>query len=241
MPYCINLLLEHRHSNYQFKRETKKGKDNEFETSRLWKAAYTVRDRGLPGTKRLVRIIELSDKRRSASVADNNGVMASSRADDMVLRVMGVMALVSSGSPLSAFDDAFMQGYLYALNPQHKPAYRLERIRIIEVLMDLMVQQFVNIIEDRRELLGDSFVSGQTDMWTDPHRREQFGGLVFNVVAKSYQMTNGRRFFMSDETAAVLKTAKMLKLVRYIVVCCLRFVCHYHYRIISNLICCVII
>jgi hypothetical protein len=54
----------------------------------------------------------------------------------MILHVAGVKAAVGGKLPLSVFDNVFVTNYLVQLNPEHCPPYQLERIRIIECMID---------------------------------------------------------------------------------------------------------
>lgn len=204
-------LKVHKHSGYEivreekFFRDIKPGHEGEFKSDRLWKATYHIIENKMKGYIRLEKIVQLANKKPSASVADNNGVKAYTREKDMILRILGVRALISSKCPFSLFDEPNMKEYLYHLNPQHRSPHRIERIRITEVEMDLMVEEFTKILEERREVLNNSFLCGTTDMWTDPHRKEQYGALVFDIIANLYRFNDGREFFMSKETAKRLK------------------------------------
>lgn len=98
-------LKVHPHSGYEFARdekffrEEKPDHEGEFKSDRLWKATYHIIDHKLKGYIRLKKIVELADKKPSASVADNNGVKAYTREKDMLLRIFGVRALISSKCP----------------------------------------------------------------------------------------------------------------------------------------------
>ena len=230
----IYQLIVHIHSGYEsvrdekFIRADKPGHEGEFKSDRLWKAAYHIIQNKMNGHERLDKIVQLSNKKASASVADINGVKSYCRDDDMELRIVGVLALISSMAPLSLFDDSMMKEYLYSLNPQHRPPHRLERIRITEVVMDLMAQEFSDILEERREELSESFLCGTTDMWTDSHRKEQFGALVINIIANKYRLNNGKELFMSKKTAKSLQNDGRLSSVSIVFVMLCAYVL-YHF------------
>jgi hypothetical protein len=113
------------------------------------------------------------------------------------------MAAVGSNMPLSIFDNAMFKTYIRRLDSKHRTPYRLERTRIIEVMMDGAMQELSRMISERRSVLGHGFVSASTDFWTDSHRKEQFGALVINMIAEKYFVEDMDRWlFMSHETAA---------------------------------------
>ncbi len=55
---------------------------------------------------------------------------------DMKLHVAGVEAAGGGKLPLSLFENVFVSEYLAQVNPKHHPLYCLERIRIIECMID---------------------------------------------------------------------------------------------------------
>jgi hypothetical protein len=54
----------------------------------------------------------------------------------MILRVAGVKVAVGGKLPLSVFDNVIVRDNLAQLNPKHHPPYQLERICIIECMID---------------------------------------------------------------------------------------------------------
>ncbi len=96
----------------------------------------------------------------------------------MVLRVAGVKAAVGGKLPLSVFDNVFVRSYLAQLNPRHCPPYQLERIRIIECMIDYAKLELGLIMIERCLELISGFLSGSIDFWTDSHRKQQFGCFV---------------------------------------------------------------
>ena len=58
-------------------------------------------------------------------------------------------------------NDAFRR-YLHELNPNHRPPYRLERVCMLEVIMDMAANEFVRILEEQRAKLVHSFLSGDS-------------------------------------------------------------------------------
>jgi hypothetical protein len=99
--------------------------------------------------------------------------------------------------------------YTKSLDPMHHPPHHLEINRIIEVMLDVGMEEFVRILQDRRQLLCYGFMSGSIDFWTNSTRRAAFGVLMLDLVAEQYTMTNGRKYFMSHETASRLKEQLM--------------------------------
>eukprot|EP00957_Ditylum_brightwellii_P086134 6553768-Ditylum_brightwellii.AAC.1 len=59
------------------------------------------------------------------------------------------------------------------------------------------------IMNDRQSELGDGFVSGSIDFWTDPHCRQCFGAFITDMLAEKYDIMIGNRtnqLFMSRDT-----------------------------------------
>lgn len=202
---------EHKYSDYEFEwhckvRKEKEGRakeeekdDDDFVTDKPWKAARAIISKGSAGSNRLRYLLACDGK--SLSTAGDGAKY--SREEDMINRVLAVMAAVGSNVPLSIFDNAMFKTYLHALDSKHRTPYRLERTRIIEVIMDGAMQELSRMITDRRSVLGQGFVSASTDFWTDSHRKEQFGALVINMIAEKYFVEDMDRWlFMSRETAA---------------------------------------
>ena len=63
----------------------------------------------------------------------------------MIRRVNAIIAAVGSMNTLPVFDNVFMQKYLKGLDPKHNPPHRLERIRLVEVLIDGAMMKFGRI------------------------------------------------------------------------------------------------
>ena len=193
----------HKSSRYKCVRDGKIGKD-EFKCDSLWKAADVIVKKRLLGHVRIKRIMELNNT-KSATIAEANGEEAYDKEADTVLGIRGVMALASCKSPLSIMDDCLFKDWIRSLNRSHRLPYRIMRIRMLQVIQDLIVLEFARIVKERREELLEAFVCCQTDMWKDPHRKENFGALVFTTVAHLYSLKDGREYFMSAETAERLK------------------------------------
>jgi hypothetical protein len=170
-----------------------------FDKSKLWKAARRIVELSKPGAVRLQRILKLGKKESGTNNCKAN------RDVDMVRRVKGVMACVSSNVPLSVFTNVHFKEYLKSLDPSHSPPHHLEINRVIECLIDAGMAEFVKIVNDRRGVLGHGFASLSTDFVTDATRREAFGVILVDLIAESYEMENGQSLFMSKETAACVK------------------------------------
>ena len=48
-------------------------------------------------------------------------------------------------------------------------------------------------------MLNHSFLSVNTDFWTDTHRKECFGAIVADIIAEKYLLDDGRELFMSKK------------------------------------------
>jgi hypothetical protein len=123
----------------------------------------------------------------------------------MVLRVAGVKAAVGGKLPLSVFDNVFVRRYLAQLNPRHRPPYQLERICIIECMIDYAKLELGLIMTERCLELISGFLSGTIDFWTDSHRKQQFGCFAVDMIAEKYEMENGQTLFMSRVTRSRLQ------------------------------------
>jgi hypothetical protein len=178
---------------------TKIGKDD-FKRDKIWVVSRVILEKKLPGWQRLKYLLDKA-KKATYSTKDHDGTRYT-REEDMSYRVLAVLAAIGCKSPLSIFDNKFMKRYISALNPKHKTPYALERNRIVEVIIDYSKSEYSKIFAERREALGDGFMSASTDFWTDPHRKEQFAALTGDVTAYEYYVEDaGGYFFMSKETA----------------------------------------
>ena len=86
----------------------------------------------------------------------------------MMNRVMAVIAAVGGKVLLSIFVNNYVKSYLHKLNSRYCSPHRLERNCIIEVIIDLVMLEFKNLIDECRDALGTSLVSVTTDFWTNP-------------------------------------------------------------------------
>ena len=192
-------LAEHKYSDYQFEWQHKYTK-TEFSTDKIWKAGRAVIKSKKSGWQRLKFIFDKNGK-AALSTADHDGTKLT-REDDMENRVLAVLAVIATKTPLSIFDNLHMKRYTQRLNSKHRLPYGLERNRIVEVIIDYVSSEIANILEERRVELGEGFILVATDFWTDPHRREQFGALVIDLIATSYYVDSLDKYmFMSKRTA----------------------------------------
>ena len=76
----------------------------------------------------------------------------------MINCVMAVMAAVGSKVPLSIYDNNCVKSYLHKLNSRHCSPHQLERNCIIEVIIDLVMLEFKNVIDESRIANGTPFV-----------------------------------------------------------------------------------
>ena len=65
--------------------------------------------------------------------------------EDMIHRLNAIIAAVGSMNTLSVFGNVFMQEYLNGIDPKHKTPYRIERILLVEVLIDGGLMEFGRI------------------------------------------------------------------------------------------------
>jgi hypothetical protein len=116
---------------------------------------------------------------------------------------------------LSIFDNKFMRAYISKLNPRHQPPYCLERVRIVQVMIDYVMMEISRIAKERRSILGEAFASGSIDFWTDKHRKESFGAFVMDFLAPQYEVSVGNgismNLFMSNETKARLDASMFIR------------------------------
>jgi hypothetical protein len=190
-------FIEHKHSDYCFTWHYNYG-NAKFDSGKLYKVARSIIAGNKPGSKRLIHIMHLL--RKNSTLSYDDVACKYPRELDMLNRVAAVKAAVASKTPLSIFDNPQMREYLRKLDPKHSPPYRLERTRILEVMMDIAMQELVQILKERREQLHNGFVSGTIDFWTDSHRREQYGSFVIDFPAEKYEFENGTALFMSKKT-----------------------------------------
>jgi hypothetical protein len=122
------------------------------------------------------------------------------RKNDTVLHVKAVKACVGATFALAVSKNVFFLEYLKQLNPGHRPPYRLERIRILECMIDYAKQELGWIMDERQQELCKNFMSGTIDFWTALHRKQQFGCFVVDLTAEKHKMKNGNELLMSMQT-----------------------------------------
>ena len=120
-------MWRHKYSNHEFMRHRKFGKTIFF-CDWLYKATQHIIAEDLPGHERLLLCMQYG----------GNDVEA-------IHRVNVIITAVGSMNTLSVFNIVFMREYLKGLDPKHKPPHRLERIRLVEVLIDGAMMEFGRI------------------------------------------------------------------------------------------------
>jgi hypothetical protein len=118
----------------------------------------------------------------------------------MKLHVVGIKGAVGGKLPISLFENVFVREYLAQLNPKHHPPYCLERICIIECMIDFVKLELGFIMEECRLELLSGFLSGTIIFWMDFHHKQQFGCFVVDVIAEKYELENRQALFMSRKT-----------------------------------------
>eukprot|EP00956_Cyclotella_meneghiniana_P041621 scaffold232674_cov36-Cyclotella_meneghiniana.AAC.1 len=142
---------QHKHSDYKFTWFIPYGKPK-FERGRLWAVARKLIDEASPGYLRIKYILQ-QDGKLDATDANNVAITKYSVEDDILRQVLAVMAAVASKIPLSVFKNVYFRNYTQSLDPKHNPPDHLKITRIIEVLIDAGVVEFVKICNERRKLL----------------------------------------------------------------------------------------
>ena len=217
---------KHKYSDFGFTWHHKLTKPM-YDTSTIWKAANAVMKKGNPGTVRLLHIMNLT-KKRSAEEEEGLSALKFTREEDMPHRVRAVLATVGTKQPSAIFDNRFMQSYLNGLEPRHRVPYLLERNRIVEVVMDYAMMEFKTIVNERRGILGEAFMGGNTDFWTAKHRCQAFGAFDVDLLAEKYQVHHGNgtmEVFMSRATQQRLD--KTIFLTEYPVLSNMEFILNF--------------
>jgi hypothetical protein len=65
--------------------------------------------------------------------------------EDLYHHIHEAMMILSTGCPTSFFSNPFVKDWLRHLDPKHRPVYRLELLRIIRCIIDVL-QNEVNAI-----------------------------------------------------------------------------------------------
>ena len=177
-----------------------------FRNSKLWEVAKVLEAKGCRGVKRISRIKHLDGKSTATGVGGTT-ISASkySREEDMVRRVLSVMAVVSTKSPFAILANQDFRNYVASLDPKHSIPHHFECNRIVEVMIDYVMMEIRMIVEERRKTLGKGFLSLSVDFWTDSVRKQAFGAIMMDIIAFKYRLNDGREMFMSSATAERVK------------------------------------
>ena len=133
-------MCRYKNSNHKFLWHWQFGK-NSFVHNRLYKATRHIIAKELPGHERL----SLCMQYRKKAVLSTSTYACYARKEDMIHRVNAIIVAVGRMNTLSVFDNLFMREYLKGLDPKNKPPHRLERIRLVEVLIDDAMMEFGRI------------------------------------------------------------------------------------------------
>jgi hypothetical protein len=146
--------------------------------------AKVLEAKGCRGAARIKRIKHLSGK-SDAVGAGGTAISASkySREEDMVRRVLSVMAVVSTKSPFAVLANKDFRNYIASLDPKHRIPHHLECNRIVEVMIDYAMMEISKIVEERRQKLVKGFLSLSVDFWTDSSRKAAFGAIMIDIIA----------------------------------------------------------
>ena len=134
----------HKHSEYSFLWHHQLGKSS-FQRDRLYKAVRVIINKRDNGHERLSLIMQYSDMPTSSTSEHAKYP----RDVDMVNRVLAVFAAVGCKLPLSVFDNHHFTSYVKSLDSKHCPPHRLERMRILEVMIDGAMMEFSRIVKVR--------------------------------------------------------------------------------------------
>ena len=115
----------------------------------------------------------------------------------MLFSVFAVMGAVGGKVPLSLFNNHSFKTYLHHLNPKHRRPHRLERNRILEVMIDFAQLEFKKIVDERRNKLGCLFLFVTTYFWTESFHKVCFGALIADIITEKYKLKNDTTLFMS--------------------------------------------
>ncbi len=124
---------------------------------------------------------------------------------DMIFQLAGIKATVGGKLPLSVFDNIFVRDYPFQLNPKHRPPHQLERIRIIECMIDYAKLELCLIMIERCLEQLSGFLNETIDFCTDSHCKQQFGCFVVDMIAKKYELENRQVMVTSRMTRSRLQ------------------------------------
>ena len=138
----IKELWKHKHSDYKFSWHRQYGKTS-FVRDRLYKAVRAIINRQSTGSERLSLIMDYGSK----PISSTDGHIKYPRDVDMVNHIGVVFASAGCKLPLSVFDNDHFRSYVRGLDKKRTPPHRLERLRVLEVMMDGGMMEFAKIIK----------------------------------------------------------------------------------------------
>ena len=137
-------LWKHKHSDYRFFWHFQIVKIS-FQHDRLYKVVHVITNKQSNGHEWLSLIMQYGEK----PISLTSGHAKYPRDVDMVNRVFAVFAAVGCKLPLSVFDNHHFTSYVKSLDSKHCPPHRLERLRILEVMIDGAMMEFSRIVKVR--------------------------------------------------------------------------------------------
>jgi hypothetical protein len=123
-----------------------------------------------------------------------------------------VMFCVEANCATVAVMGRFANRFFNCLDPTFIPPQRLPFMRIIHLLEKALFREFQLIVNDNYLLYGNNFVSTNSDFYTNSERRQSFGCLVSNMLAKRYVFIDHRKLFMSTRTFKEMAKGHVLAL-----------------------------
>jgi hypothetical protein len=147
-------ITEHKHSdNDKFKLYNKLNKEESFERDEIWtvdsgqchKSLYTRNCVDIRGySSYLVKI-----KSHHFNLLTMMAQWIQGKKTWSYMSWQYLLQLDASPRPLTIFDNTFMQRYIHALNPKHRSPHRLERVRIVKVIMDYCMAELAKMLNKR--------------------------------------------------------------------------------------------
>ncbi len=135
----------------------------------------------------------------------HNGVTSFSFKENIPHCINAMLALISSGCPITIFDNPFWQDYLHGICPEHKPLFCLKYVRLVHVACNYFSREISYMATEGFLEHGEGFVASTSDFWLAPQTQEPYGATIANFMGKKYHQTNGLCTFMSNKTYAYLK------------------------------------
>jgi hypothetical protein len=93
---------------------------------------------------------------------------------------------IESNGAASCLQGSFAKRFFCGLDALHRPPQRVAFMRIVRLLDKAVTREFKRLIADSREWIGSKFASSQSDFYTNSERRESYGCVVSNMIAKRY-------------------------------------------------------